>query len=43
MEIDVQGAKSVKKVALEYGIKPKFIFIAPPEIEKLKLRLLKRY
>lgn len=42
MEIDVQGARSIKAVACKYGLKPKFVFISPPAIEKLRSRLLER-
>ena len=42
MEIDVQGARSIKALAPTYGIRPKFLFIAPPAIEKLRERLLLR-
>lgn len=42
MEIDVQGARSIKGLAAAYGIRPKFLFIAPPAIEMLRERLLLR-
>jgi hypothetical protein len=38
----VQGARSIKAVAKKYGLKPKFVFISPPAIEKLRARLLER-
>jgi guanylate kinase len=43
MEIDVQGAQTVRRIASSYEMTPKYIFIAPPEIEKLKARLAQRY
>ncbi len=37
LEIDVQGAKQVKRVEIEP--RPKFLFVAPPSMEELEKRL----
>ena len=37
------GARSVKAIANQYGMEPKYLFVAPPAVEKLKQRLLLRY
>lgn len=42
MEIDIQGARSIKKVASRYGIRPRYLFIRPPDVEKLRERLMLR-
>lgn len=42
LEIDIQGAKKVKQEAAKHGIKPHFLFIAPPHIDTLRERLVKR-
>lgn len=39
MEIDIQGAKTIHKNTKELGIRPRYIFIAPPDIQKLRDRL----
>ena len=39
MEIDIQGAKSIKKSVKKYSIFPWFVFIAPPAIDALMDRL----
>jgi len=39
MEIDIQGAKVIKKNAKKYSIYPWFVFIAPPGIDVLMDRL----
>ena len=39
MEIDVQGARTIRSLADSYGLKPKYLFIAPPSIDMLKERL----
>ena len=39
MEIDVQGARTIRSLAESYGLKPKYLFIAPPSIDMLKERL----
>jgi guanylate kinase len=33
------GARSVKAISEQYKMKPKYVFIAPPAIEKLLQRL----
>lgn len=43
MEIDIQGARSIKKIASRFGIRPKYLFVRPPDIEKLRERLTLRY
>jgi guanylate kinase len=42
MEIDIQGARSIKDSALGLGIQPIFLFVAPPSIDMLKSRLTRR-
>lgn len=42
MEIDIQGARSIKESALRFGIQPIFLFVAPPSIDMLKDRLARR-
>jgi guanylate kinase len=42
LEIDIQGAQSIKTIASKYGLRPKFIFISPPDVEVLKRRLVER-
>jgi hypothetical protein len=37
------GARSVKAVSEQYRMKPKYVFIAPPAIEKLQERLELRW
>jgi hypothetical protein len=37
------GARSVKAVSEQYKMKPKYVFIAPPAIEKLQQRLELRW
>jgi len=41
-EIDVQGALHMKAKAKSLGIRPKYIFISPPDINMLQERLLLR-
>eukprot|EP01031_Cornospumella_fuschlensis_P024728 gene24728-29880_t len=41
-EIDVQGAKSIKALEQKLQIKPVYVFVAPPDIESLKNRLIER-
>ena len=43
LEIDIQGAKSIKMIANKYGLRPKFVFISPPDVNTLKIRLQERY
>ena len=43
MEIDIQGARAIKKVASKYGIRPKYLFVRPPDVDKLRERLMLRY
>lgn len=42
LEIDIQGARSVKQRAGELGIKVMTVFIAPPSFEELERRLIGR-
>lgn len=42
LEIDVQGARSVRKRAGELGLDVVTVFIAPPSFEELKRRLIGR-
>ena len=42
LEIDIQGARSVKKRAGELGIEVMTVFIAPPSFEELERRLIGR-
>ena len=42
LEIDIQGARSVKQRAGELGIEVMTVFIAPPSIEELERRLIGR-
>lgn len=42
LEIDIQGAKTIKNEAVKFGLSPKYLFIAPPHIDKLRERLLTR-
>jgi guanylate kinase len=42
IEIDIQGAKSLKMIASKYGLRPKFLFVSPPDIGVLKKRLEER-
>lgn len=41
-EIDIQGAKSIKALEEALQIKPTYVFVAPPDIESLRSRLLER-
>jgi len=41
-EIDVQGAKTMKSIASSYGLRPRYLFVAPPQVEKLRERLVDR-
>lgn len=42
LEIDIQGARSVKQRAGELGIEVMTVFIAPPSFEELERRLIAR-
>lgn len=42
LEIDIQGARSVKQRAGELGIEVMTVFIAPPSFEELERRLIER-
>ena len=42
LEIDIQGARSVKQRAGELGIEEMTVFIAPPSFEELERRLIGR-
>jgi guanylate kinase len=49
MDIDVQGVKKLKEIASSlavestgYKLRPKYVFIAPPDLETLKYRLMVR-
>lgn len=42
LEIDIQGARSVKQSAGELGIEVMTVFIAPPSFEELERRLIGR-
>ena len=42
LEIDVQGARSVRERAGELGLDVVTVFIAPPSFEELKRRLIGR-
>jgi guanylate kinase len=49
MDIDMQGVKNLKSIAITFGAKstrcklrPKYVFIAPPDLETLKYRLIAR-
>lgn len=42
LEIDIQGARSVKQRAVELGIEVMTVFIAPPSFEELERRLIGR-
>lgn len=42
LEIDIQGARSVKQRARELGIEVMTVFIAPPSFEELERRLIGR-
>ena len=42
LEIDIQGARSVKQRAGELGIEVMTVFIAPPSFEELERRLIGR-
>jgi guanylate kinase len=43
MEVDVQGARTIKSIAGQYDLQPKYLFIAPPAVEKLEERLWDRF
>lgn len=43
LEIDIQGARSIRKVERAIGMSPRYIFLAPPSIDLLKERLDIRY
>ena len=43
LEIDIQGAKSIKSLSKNLNIYPKYIFIKPPHVELLRERLIVRY
>ena len=42
LDIDVEGVRSIKKIASEMLLEPKYLFIAPPSLETLKERLVGR-
>lgn len=42
LDIDVEGVRSIKKIAWEMLIEPKYLFIAPPSLDSLKERLVGR-
>jgi guanylate kinase len=42
MEIDVQGANSIRRLAPAMGIRPKFLFVKPPDTGMLRERLERR-
>lgn len=39
LEVDITGAKSIKANASIFGLRPRFIFIAPPSVDSLRARL----
>ena len=41
-EIDVQGAKTMRAIAPKYNLRPHYLFVAPPELAKLRMRLIDR-
>jgi guanylate kinase len=43
LEVDVQGAQHIKATAQALGISPKCVFIAPPNLDVLRERLMFRY
>lgn len=43
LEIDIQGVKTIRSKARNYGIFPKYIFITPPSVDSLRDRLILRY
>jgi guanylate kinase len=42
LEIDIKGAKTIKRESRYHGVRPHYLFIAPPDISKLRERLLIR-
>ncbi|CAJ1894519.1 unnamed protein product [Cylindrotheca closterium] len=42
LDIDVEGVRSVKNIASEMLLEPKYLFIAPPSFDALKERLVGR-
>jgi guanylate kinase len=42
LDIDAEGVRSIKAVASEMLLEPKYVFIAPPSFEALKERLIGR-
>ena len=38
----MQGARTIRSLAGSHGLKPKFLFVAPPSIDMLKERLVLR-
>lgn len=42
LDIDVEGVRSIKKIASEMLLEPKYLFIAPPSMDALKERLVGR-
>jgi len=42
LEIDIQGARFFKNISSSMGITPKYLFVAPPDINMLRERLVLR-
>jgi guanylate kinase len=42
-EIDIQGARNIKKVSKEYDLWPRYLFVKPSNIQDLRERLYIRY
>lgn len=42
LEIDIQGAKTVRKLADSLNIQPKYVFVSPKNLKMLRERLLSR-
>ena len=42
LEIDINGAKTIREKSVVLGIFPKYLFVAPPSITMLEERLVKR-
>ena len=43
MEIDIQGAKTLKNISKSYDLYPKYLFVKPPDVKLLRERLIVRY
>jgi len=42
LEVNIEGARTIKRQASNLGIRPKFIFVSPTNISQLRERLIER-